>query len=255
MTDTHAVRLFLREPAAPDKKRLLATLMKRTGNVVPLDETSATLEFLHLDHVSVRGAPAQFSVTPSGAGGVDDAVAQAWDWPGAKEAVAASAASLTVADRFASGLSRAARLRLMHGVVAAVMEHVPVTAIHWVPSDRLVDPKAYFDFATDLHRFVGASINVRLFGVNAPGSGECVMDTLGLGAFGLPDLQVHYKGLDGNRLAAWLTNLAAFTFEKGDLLANGSSVPGLEAGSDWTMRRECAIVAPKREVVDINPGR
>ena len=240
-----------------DKARLLATLRRRCGHVVPLDDSSPALEFLHLDHVDPRGAPAQFRVTPGLPAPADlgDALAQAWDWQGAKEAVDASRACLSVADRFADGLSRAARLRLLHGVVAAVIEHAPVNAIHWLPSDRLVDPREYFRLESDLHRFVGASVNVRLFGVNDASSGECVMDTLGLAAFDLPDLQVHYRGLDAGRLAAWLYNLAAFVFEKGDMLASGNSVPGLESGSDWPCRREWSIVAPRREVVDVNPGR
>lgn len=224
---------------------------------MPLDESSPGLEFLHLDHVDARGAPAQFRVTAELPGPADlgDALAQAWEWPQAKGAVESSRACLSVSDRFAEGLTRAARLRLLHAVVAAVMEHAPVNAIHWLPSDRLVDPKEYFAFETDLDRFVGASVNARLFGIRDRDSGECVMDTLGLTAFGLPDLQVHYRGLDAARLAAWLYNLAAFVFEKGDLLAAGSSVPGLEPGSDWPCRREWSIVGPRREVVDVNPGR
>ncbi len=252
--DSHAVRLHLRDGVDLDKRRLLTTLRKRCGNVIPLDEASVELAFLHLDHVSDRGAPAQFSVGRDHGGGADEAVAQAWNWPGAREAVDRSRAWLTVADRSAGNLPRASRLRLLHGAVASVMELVPVTALHWLSSDRLVDPAAYFEMTSDLLRFVGASINARLFGVDSPRSGEAVMDTLGLGAFGLPDLQIHYRSLDHNRLAAWIYNLAAFTFEKGDVLENGSTVPGLEPESAWKCRREWSLVAPKREVVDVNPG-
>jgi hypothetical protein len=253
--NSHAVRLHLRDDITVDKRRLQATLRKRCGNVVPLDEASPDLAFLHLDHVTDRGVPAQFAVGRDHGGGADDAVVQAWNWPGARNAVDRSRAWLTVADRSAENLPRASRLRLLHGAVASVMELAPVTALHWLSSDRLVDPAAYFEMTTDLLRFVGASVNARLFGVKSPESGEAVMDTLGLAAFGLPDLQIHYRGLDHNRLATWLYNLAAFIFEKGDVLENGNAVPGLEPDSPWTCRREWSLVAPKREVVDINPGR
>lgn len=81
-----------------------------------------------------------------------------------------------------------------------------------------------------------------------------LMDTLGLAALGLPDLQCHFRSLTPNEVALLLYSLASYVFEHGDVIANGHTVEGIAAGSRWRCRHEVSLVPPEREVIDIDPG-
>jgi len=99
------------------------------------------------------------------------------------------------------------------------------------------------------------AVNVRLFNIANRQAGESLMDTIGLSTLGLPDLQCLFVNLDPNRVAGLLYNIAADIFNEGDVIQDGQTVDGLTASDRWQCRHEESIVAPKREVLDINPGK
>ena len=80
------------------------------------------------------------------------------------------------------------------------------------------------------------------------------MDTLGLAALGLPDLQCHFHGLDCNDVARLLHNLGLYVFENGDIIEDGHTIDGPKPGDKWRCQHEMALVKPERMVLDINPG-
>ena len=118
----------------------------------------------------------------------------------------------------------------------------------WLPnSTRVVHPGALLEDP------VAPFVNVRMFWVEDD-PGVIVMDTLGLHALALPDLQLHFRDLEPGRVAAALYNLAAYVLEHGDVIESGHTVTGLEAGEHWPCQLEDALVGPDRLVLDIDPG-
>jgi hypothetical protein len=95
-----------------------------------------------------------------------------------------------------------------------------------------------------------------MFNVSNPDaeSGDIVMDTLGLGALGLPDLQCHYRALSPEEVARCLYNTAWYIFSNGDVIENGHTVEGITPGTRWRCQHEDALVGPDRVVLDLNPG-
>ena len=129
-------------------------------------------------------------------------------------------------------------------------------AIVWQPTARVVDPAAWcaaFDAGDPAQRFFAGAVNVRLFNVQAQ-ERESVMDTLGLGALGLPDLQCHFRGLDPQKMARVLYNTAWYVFANGDVIEDGNTVGGISAGSRWKCQHEDSLVGPDRMVLDLDPG-
>ena len=59
-------------------------------------------------------------------------------------------------------------------------------------------------------------LNVRLFRVEGGAQGDMLMDTRGLAALGLPDLQMHFRGLNPGRVAGLLFNYGRYIYENGD---------------------------------------
>jgi hypothetical protein len=80
------------------------------------------------------------------------------------------------------------------------------------------------------------------------------MDTLGLTALGLTDLQIHYRGLEPAAVADLLDSLTRYLCEQGDIIADGHTVQGLAPDQRWRCQHEMSLLEPKRIVIDVNPG-
>ena len=140
-------------------------------------------------------------------------------------------------------------------LLRGVLETVSGVAIHWTRSGRVVDPRVWvqeFDRGDPTQRFFAGAINVRMF--NLQPSGDVVMDTLGLGALGLPDLQCHFRNLDRQAVARLLYNTGWYVFSNGDVIADGHTIDSFAPGARWRCRHEDALVPPAREVLDLDPG-
>lgn len=182
---------------------------------------------------------------------VAEALSQTWDWPEAEECVAQATCGVVVGDWLAGGLERATRLRLVHAMVHAVIAQATPIAIHWVASQRIVEPAFYHDSLHHEGGVADAAVNVRLYRIADGVPGETVMDTLGLAPFGLPDLQIHFTGLDPSALAPLLLHYAEYLFENGDVLDDDAMIRGIEDSDEWLVERERALAPPLRDVIDI----
>lgn len=262
----YGVELLYPKPPRLEKSALLAALKKRLPAAAPMDgnESSGLLAFVHPDHlVSYAGGkevPAQTFIAladkPPRGEAIEAAIQQSWRFPEAREAVAACKAAVAVSDLMSSGLPYQKRLKLFTNALLAVIDVAPPKAIHWQPAQHIVDPKAYARAAAEGEDelFAAGAVNVRLFNVERA-KGETLMDTLGLAALGLPDLQCHFHDLVAGEVAAVLYNTALYVFQAGDVIADGHTIEGIEPASKWRCRHERALAPPERVVIDMDPGR
>jgi hypothetical protein len=96
-------------------------------------------------------------------------------------------------------------------------------------------------------------LNVRFFNIsNSPG--EMIMDTRGLHELGLHDLQCHFRELEPNGVSRVLYNTALYIFEHGAVIESGHTVAGIDPDSRWKCQFENSLLAPEREILDLNPG-
>jgi hypothetical protein len=184
---------------------------------------------------------------------IRQSINQTWDWPEAEAAVNRARALITVTDLLAGELQRKTRLKLFHGVVQATLDHLNPLAIHWLPSQRVVNPARYKEDLANDQPYFSSAVNVRLFRVED--SEERIMDTMGLTALGVPDLQIHFSGLDPMQVGMLLYKYSEYLIERGDVVRDGHTVQGLTADDKWTCRHEYALVDPRRTVIDIQPGQ
>jgi hypothetical protein len=96
-----------------------------------------------------------------------------------------------------------------------------------------------------------APINVRMFRVE--NSEERIMDTMGLRAFDLPDIQCHYQNVKPTDIAGLLYNYSDYIFQKGDVIRDGDTIQA-QPSSNWRCQHEMAMIEPSRIVIDIHPG-
>jgi hypothetical protein len=266
---TYGVELLCDAIPAISKPVLLGHLQARCPGATALDKdpSSVSLSFVHPDHPihlsDVRIAAqtlVAISSNPLSTKGLAAALEQTWNFEAAREVIARCASSVLVSDFMSGSLEYRERLDLFHRSLRAALDTIPCLAIHWQPSGRIVDPHAWseaFDCADPSRLLMSGAVNIRLFNIKGHDDeeiGEMVMDTLGLGALGLPDLQCHFKALDPTKVAGALYNLATYVFEKGDMIDDGHTVEGVGPESRWRCQHEDALVGPARVVLDLDPG-
>jgi hypothetical protein len=248
----YGLELLYPERPELDKTALLAELRTRLGRVdflaggllafvahdfpvTPQDGVEAAVLFVHassepFDPTAARGA-----------------LAQTWNWPEAGDALPRCQYSVTLTDMLARPLDPQRRWQLVRGALESLMVVAPPSAIHWTPAQKLVDPDA--DLSDPL-----LPVNARLFRVEGRAQGECVMDTVGLHLFGLPDLQCHFVGLQPDEVAAYLLDISAYLLEHGKVIGHGQTVAGVGRNESWLCMEEPALVGPARPVMSIRPS-
>ncbi|NGZ75620.1 DUF4261 domain-containing protein [Saccharibacillus alkalitolerans] len=219
------------------------------------------LHFFHLNY-PVKFAdgemPAQTSLMPTPnrpASEYETAVQQAWHWPEAGAVLEECRYSIRLIDMMASGLEPKERLRLVTGALRAVLETVPCDAVYFRESDKLLEPGDYLT-AIEAGGILYGAMNLRFFNVEGTGSerSEMLMDTVGLAALGVPDVQCHFFDLEPNEVAQQLTNLGYYLFDCGDVIKDGETFGPTEEVR-WRCEHQYALAGPHRIVLDVDPGQ
>ncbi len=263
--------LYAESPSIP-KPRLFAALQQRCPGITPLDRDpdSDFLAFVHTRHrVSYQDGqlPAQCVVAesdkPPNVSAIDDSVKQSWRFPEAASVVERAKVSVLVSDFMASGLPYRERLDLFQQVVAGVIEVAEPLAIHWGPTQQIVAPRSFLKALGDasVHPFARpGAMNVRFFRISGYNDAEddacqdLLMDTLGLSALGLPDLQCHFRQLEPNDVSQVLYNTAIYLFDHGAVIESGHTIAGIQPHDKWRCRYEESLWHPHRDILDVDPG-
>ena len=183
-----------------------------------------------------------------------EAIQQTWDLEDAQERIQACQGYHLVTEFMAQWLEPAYRMKLFHGVLQAIVELTKPHAIVFRHAQKVVAPERYLTYCSEAPILRPGSLNVRSFRVANVPEREMIMDTRGLEEVGLHDLQCHFQDLDPNDVSELLYNAGIYIGEMGPVIESGHTISGIEPGSKWVCRFEEALVAPEREVLDLNPG-
>ncbi|MEV4139648.1 DUF4261 domain-containing protein [Dactylosporangium sp. NPDC049742] len=159
-------------------------------------------------------------------------------WAEAAEVLAGVTRTVTVTEIFGTSFAPADRVRAFTAVVRTLADDTAPVAVWW-PSSRLATPPG---------AEASGVVNVRHHDV----TGRYVLDTLGLGPLGLPDLQCVCGALPPEALTAYLAATASSMIDGRGLKA-GDVVPGLTPHQRWKVEAGPAFAAPDRPVLTITP--
>lgn len=256
----YLVHLLMDQAIPPDRDSLMRRLTARLGTVTPVAAEDSTLHFALPDYPSkLEGVqvPLQVAVLALEGVSVDElalCLRQSWTWPDAGEVAAHCRASLTLSDFYGAGVDRRVRLALFHGALSALLEEVPVRAVQWLPSQQVVAPGAYLEQLAQGEGLRGSAVNVRRYRLHSTEGIIHVVDTMGLAAFGLPDLQLSFTRLEPARVADWLYAQATLLFEEGEAFASRPALASIHGDEDWRMTEALSTASPTRRVLDITAG-
>jgi hypothetical protein len=266
---TYGVELLCARRPEIDREELARSVARWCPKAAPLDagEEAPNLHvFIHPDHrfqlVDVEAAAQTVIIhgdKPPDEQALAPALQHTYEFPGARAAVGRSTHTVLVTDLMTSSLEAPQRLDVFQRALRGVLEVVRCEAIHWRPAGRIVDPAAWcraFDEAEGLMSGFAGAIGVRMFRVDESSRGELVMDTLGLGALGLPDVQCHFysDGLEPGMMARKLYDVGCYLLTNGDVIDDGHTIDGIDPSRRWMCQHEESILGPTRIVLDLNPG-
>jgi hypothetical protein len=253
--------------------RFMPEAAKQTQGWEEANEENTYIYF-HSDYATFDNKTPQTCVMPHP---VDIAVEryreslqQAWHWPQAESIVNECTYGLLVTDFLAYPLYYKDRLTIFQNALNALLETVPCDAIYWNSSQKLLDPVKYLE-ALEYEEILYGPVNVRLFNVEnseypRPGQKEVVMDTCGLAALGLPDLQCHFytselpensnfqhDTLSPGSVRGFLLDMLYYVYDKGNIIEDGE-ICELVDQRPWQCEHQHSLIPPDRFVIDLNPG-
>ena len=269
MLGHYSVELWTRTPVELDSLASALGQEPAPGIAAGAHERSA-LRFIDREAPEDGGPPPEWSVEHTGlanvepvlAEEVDQAVMQSWWFREAREIVGTCTERIIITDHLHTGLDFRRRLRDLQRLTAAVVKIVRGEAVWWRPSQQFLHPRGVIEsfIEDDFRSPLPGGINVRYYEVPAEGSeadggGDFkLMDTLGLGALGLTDLEIRYRGLDPEVVSEVLYKVAVYLYTNGPVLREGETVQGPGPNDRWLCSRAMSLGEPEREVWSLDPG-
>ncbi len=262
--------LFKDKPEAASTDRLCAALQKLLGEIELVGSKEEVPMFALHDYKAVfkdapQGVPVMACFTQPHSFDTEKfdplTLSQLWDVQDGEGLLESCGWCVSVFGMMANALHYKQQAEVFLAQVSAALECYPDSeGIYVHPSGKLTTPAQFSDcmkFPMG-DRFIRLAVNARFF--NIEGTGDMLVDTLGMCAFGAPEVQLHFHGLDPNHVVNYVYNITSYQFEREFPIENGETIDGLGADGNiardvrWTAQYENSLVQPIRLVLDVNCG-
>ena len=250
---TYGVELLFDSVPTVDVAAALSELQTSLGKIDHKESGDQHIYFLTDHQVAYTGGknvPSQLVLIQADPSkdkeSLTDLVQQSWQTQNASEIAENSKYKVLLTDMMASGLEAKERHHILSTAIKVFTKHSNCLGVANKRSQQIIDAEMIKSSDDPLLGF----INIRFFNAGDQG---LVMDSLGLSALGLYDIQCHFVDLDPNQVSAHLYNIAYYIFQEEPEFQSGHTVAGIN-NDHWKVQFESALVAPTRDVLDLNPG-
>ncbi len=260
--ETYSVELYMKEEPVILENDLLENIKKYCGNVEISSRQENNIIFAFTDHIlEYKNMSAPVSIVISKVYNKPDilklkkSLEQSENFKN-KEEIEECSYRIIVTDIMAIGLEYSKRIEIFQKALYAITELIPCEGIHFQLTEQVMSRDEYLGnnpFNEDYDILFGI-LNVRLFNIEGK-EDEYLMDTLGLSAIGLCDLQCHFKNLDPNQVIDILYSYGYYIFDNSEVADKLKEIEGIGEMEKWKCEHEVSLAEPKRVVIDINPGR
>lgn len=260
--------LFREKGDRPSVEQIKAALTEAMGEVDVVADVDHSLSSFAIKRYPVvydggQSVPAQVLLTdfaPFDSGKVDAIQrSQLWDCQNGEELLDSCGYQVMLSDFMAAGLDYKDRCAMLMDWLEAALKLFPDCEAVWVPSSgKLLTRQQVLEFDGGReNRFIYCAVNARFFRIQD--TEDMVVDTLGLYAIGLPDVQYHFHDLDPNAVVNHAYNAASYLYDKNAPIENGETIDGIseqgiDRGIQWVCQYEDALIQPARVVMDICAG-
>lgn len=161
---------------------------------------------------------------------------------------------LTIHDFMAAGHPRVKRCELLAEFVEAILEVFPhCIAMYFPHALKFLSREQFLQTSfkqRNLH-FLDGGLSIRFFQIQD--SEDMLVDTVGLSAVGVSDIQCHFHDLSVDAVIDFVAALACYLFKEGEIIQDGETVEGFQPEhAHWICQHEDALISPTRVVLDVN---
>ncbi|MBQ8965067.1 DUF4261 domain-containing protein [Ruminococcus sp.] len=187
---------------------------------------------------------------------------QLWDMPDGGEILDKCRYSCFISDMMGgAALDYRDRCEMLMDMLEVALELFPQCKAVWTPTaGKLILPEKLLNGKVPRdQRFIFTCVNARFFNISGT-NGDMVVDTLGMYAVDLPDVQLHFNGLDPNDVTNYVYNICIYNFANNAPIKSGETIDGLDKSGNishevmWRCQYEDALIQPARPVLDIEAG-
>lgn len=270
------VQLLMKERCEmPSLERMTEVLERHIGRVEaakPDDKLSGSMKglalFAAMDHIakfSNGEAPVQVSVMPCDTfhpETIDEMRrSQMWDCLEDRDRILSECKYCVFANDMLTGaLAPLERADFDMDYLEALLELFPTCeAVYSLNTGKLVLADIIRSrTVSGLNRFIRYIVNARFF--NIDGTGDSLVDTLGMTLLYLEDLQYHFHSMDPNWVVGHAYDVSTYVLANRRPIKDGDTIDGVTDGRmdqsvQWKCRFEDALVQPSRPVLDIHMGQ
>ncbi len=186
-------------------------------------------------------------------------LSQMWDCPESEEILSKCKYQVCATDMLAAALDYKDRADMDMDFMEALMELFPeCKAVFFQNSGKMFTRESIIDHTIPQDkRFTYFAVNVRFF--NIQGTNDMMVDTLGMSALFMPDLQYHFHDIDPNEVVNHAYNMLSYIYDSDCPIKSGDTIDGIKDGVidinvQWPCQYENALIQPAREVIDICMG-
>lgn len=179
---------------------------------------------------------------------------QSWQWKEASGIKDRIVSQVVLSDDSLPELNYKKRLALYQLVLHALVLALKPIGLQWNSSGQLIDPEVYKNNipGSDSYDILFGPLNVRLYSIDNEDL-STIMDTIGLAALGVVDIQCYFSGYKIEQVADLLYDYGAYVFWNGDVLKDGDTIESFEQYKKWGVRHEISQLEPRRPVINIGP--
>lgn len=247
----------------PPKEKMLEVLQKHLGDVLCFNYDEKSASFAANDYrVEVKEGNLPVLLLVMDSMPVDNfeidvlARSQMWDCPESARILDECKYHTVAVDMMAALLPRKERAKIDMDYMEALVELYPeCEAIYFQPSGKMFtrDKIANHRIPQE-NRFIYFAVNARFF--NIQGTDNHIVDTLGMGLLGLPDLQYHFHDFNPNFVVNHAYNVASYLLNSENIIENGDHIDGISDGKTdvnvrWKCHHESSLIQPVRPMIDI----
>ncbi|MCD7840576.1 MAG: DUF4261 domain-containing protein, partial [Erysipelotrichaceae bacterium] len=182
----------------------------------------------------------------------DAALLQCWNTNNPRQLLNQCHYKITIADFMSARMPRVKRCQILAQYLDIMLHLYPeCIALYFPHAQKFMSVEAYQNSQWDnksVH-FLDGGLNVRLY--NIENSQGMVVDTIGMRAIGLPDLQMRFYKLDVDEVVACMYRLASQLFLNGDTFNDGDYIDGRYIYESWQLYHKESLLPPARLVLDI----
>ena len=172
---------------------------------------------------------------------------QSWNYDNDKESIENCKIKVVVTDIMAIGLDYTKRMELFQKALYSIVELIPCEVINFHITEQVISRDDYLENnpLNDEYDPMFGILNVRLFNIEGK-ENEYIMDTLGLSAVGLCDLQCHFKNLNLDEVSNVLYAYGYYIFDNPDALDDMKTIEGISKNDKWECQHEVALVSSQK---------